>query len=83
MSLELAIYRILWTIAPFPIKCYLRYRAKKNSDYLLYWNERFGKPLHNAKSNIIWLHAVSVGEMRAALPIIQALNNSLPERSVF
>ena len=72
------LYQILWIIAPFIIRYYLKKRARKNPDYLLHWNERFGKPYVNPVQNAIWIHAVSVGETRAAIPLIEALQNHFP-----
>lgn len=75
------IYNFLWTIAPPILRYYLRKRAKKNADYSLYWSERFGVPYDNPVKNAIWIHAVSVGETRAALPLINELQKRLPETS--
>ena len=75
------IYNFLWTIAPPILRYYLRKRAKKNADYSLYWNERFGVPYDNPVKNAVWIHAVSVGETRAALPLINELQKRLPETS--
>ena len=75
------IYNFLWTIAPPILRYYLRKRAKKNSDYSLYWDERFGVPYSNPVKNAVWIHAVSVGETRAALPLINELQKRLPETS--
>ena len=75
------IYNFLWTIAPPVLRYYLRKRAKKNSDYSLYWDERFGVPYDNPVKNAIWIHAVSVGETRAAMPLIDTLQKRLPETS--
>ncbi len=51
----------------------------RNSDYRDRWLERFGFPQRIASRNkIIWVHAVSVGEVQAARPLI---NNLLQEYS--
>jgi 3-deoxy-D-manno-octulosonic-acid transferase len=44
------------------------------------WDERlgFGKKIESDKP-LIWLHAVSVGEVEAAVPLINGLRNCLPE----
>lgn len=73
------LYNLLWKIAPPVIRYYLRRRARKNPAYLEHWDERFGKPYPAPQRNIIWLHAVSVGETRAALPIARALQKKLPD----
>ena len=49
----------------------LAWRARRNPDYLRRIPERFGfiEPLPDAP--VIWLHAVSVGEARAAAPLVK------------
>ena len=76
------IYNFLWKIAPPALRYYLRKRAKSNVDYSLHWNERFGVPYANPVKNAVWIHAVSVGETRAALPLINALQKRLPETAL-
>ncbi|QMT32564.1 lipid IV(A) 3-deoxy-D-manno-octulosonic acid transferase [Alysiella filiformis] len=75
-------YALLWQIAPPIIKHYLKKRARKNPDYLLHWHERFGKPHPNPVQNPIWIHAVSVGETRAAQPIIALLQKHFPNNPI-
>lgn len=42
--------------------------------YFRRWNERFGiKPAPSSQQPVIWVHAVSVGEVEAARPLIKAL----------
>ncbi|MFH6974429.1 lipid IV(A) 3-deoxy-D-manno-octulosonic acid transferase [Neisseria sp. 23W00296] len=73
------LYRILWRIAPPLIRRYLRRRARKNPAYLEHWGERFGVPHPAPVRNPIWLHAVSVGETRAAAPLLAALRRRFPD----
>lgn len=47
-------------------------RGFRNPDYWHRWGERFGWGIVDMRSDI-WIHAVSVGETRAAAPLIQAL----------
>ena len=77
------IYSILiYLIAPF-IPLYLTKRAKKNSDYKLFWNERFGFNLQNKTNHpIIWIHAVSVGETRAVSKLIELLELQYPDYKI-
>ncbi len=72
------LYRLLGWIAPPIIRYYLRRRGRKNPDYLLHWDERFGKPYPQPIQHPIWIHAVSVGETRAAQPIIVQLQHHFP-----
>ncbi|HQT25650.1 MAG TPA: glycosyltransferase N-terminal domain-containing protein, partial [Burkholderiales bacterium] len=46
-------------------------RARKQDAYLSNWKERFGFYETEPKRNTIWLHAVSVGETRAAAPLLE------------
>lgn len=61
------------------IQHYLCKRAQKNPDYLQDWAERFGEPYPNPIQNAIWIHAVSVGETRAAQPLIIELQKYFPD----
>lgn len=78
MNMFLLIYQGLWRLAPFWIRRYLRRRAGKNPAYLEHWDERFGKMQNHASKGVLWIHAVSVGETRAAAPIIRALQKRHP-----
>lgn len=73
------LYSALWRVAPPIIRHYLRKRARKNPDYLLHWDERFGAAYPNPVQNAIWIHAVSVGETRSAQPLIAALQQHFPD----
>ncbi len=75
-------YQRLWRFAPLLIRYYLKHRAKKSPAYLLHWDERFGKQYPNAIKHCIWIHAVSVGETRAAEPLIHELQKQFPETPV-
>lgn len=72
-ALWAAFYRLLWFFAPPFIRRYLKKRAEKSPAYLEHWDERFGKPFPGARRGAVWLHAVSVGETRAALPIVREI----------
>ena len=72
------LYNALWRIAPPLIRRYLRKRARKNPAYLEHWGERFGAPHPNPVQQPIWIHAVSVGETRAAQPLIAELHRRFP-----
>jgi 3-deoxy-D-manno-octulosonic-acid transferase len=65
-------YAILWVVGlPF-VLLYLWRRGRKDADYRRYIAERFGRyrlPMPGA----VWVHAVSLGEFRSAVPLIDAL----------
>lgn len=73
------LYQFLWQVAPPFLRHYLRKRAQKNPDYAQNWHERFGEPYSNPTQKAIWIHAVSVGETRAAAPLIEALQRQFPD----
>ncbi len=77
--LSLFLYRLLWRIAPPLLRRYLRRRARLAPAYALNWNERFGVAQAQAVQRPIWIHAVSVGETRAAQPVIAALQTRFPD----
>lgn len=76
-----ALYSAVWMLATPLIRRYLRKRARRAPDYLEYWDERFGTGFKPAATGAIWIHAVSVGETRAAQPLIEALRQQWPEAS--
>ena len=82
--------RRLYTLAVFlllPVALWhLLWRARRQPDYLRHWGERFGfyggRP--PPPPPVIWIHAVSVGETRAAVPLVAALRRDYPgHRLVF
>ena len=76
------IYTILLFLAlPFvPLK--LLWRGIKQPEYLRHWDERFGFYSTPTTKPIIWLHCVSVGETRAAAPLIDALRSQYPQHQI-
>lgn len=57
-------------------------RCIKDAAYRPYWPERFGFYHQPRQQAVIWLHCVSVGETRAAAPLINALLAAYPEHTV-
>lgn len=60
----------------------LALRCLKQAAYRPHWQERFGFYRLPRQSGVIWLHCVSVGETRAAAPLIHALLAQYPERTL-
>ena len=50
-------------------------RAVQNPDYLKRWSERlgYGSNLPTEGKTILWIHAVSVGEVNASIPLVRSL----------
>lgn len=68
-----ALYTLAWLLLlPFAF-VYLAWRARRQPEYLRHWGERLGRGPELADRPVIWLHAVSVGETRAAAPLVHAL----------
>ena len=63
---------IYYLIMPF-ILLRLLWRSRHTADYRKRWNERFGFVPYLVGKDSIWIHAVSVGETLAAIPLIKAL----------
>jgi 3-deoxy-D-manno-octulosonic-acid transferase len=78
--------RFIYTLAVFALLpwavLHLLWRARRQPEYLRHWGERFG--YFDAAPSIptIWLHAVSVGETRAAQPLVAALRERYPDRRI-
>jgi 3-deoxy-D-manno-octulosonic-acid transferase len=57
-------------------------RGLRNPAYWRRWPERFGYAPVLEPAGCIWLHAVSVGETRAAVPLVRALMERYPGRRI-
>jgi 3-deoxy-D-manno-octulosonic-acid transferase len=72
---------LLYLVLPFvPLK--LLWRSIKQPEYLKHWHERFGFYSEPTNKPVIWLHCVSVGETRAAVPLVKALIQHYPNHLV-
>jgi 3-deoxy-D-manno-octulosonic-acid transferase len=59
---------------------HLLLRSRRQAEYLQNLGERFGRyPPPTSTAPHIWIHAVSVGETRAAEPLLQALRRRYPD----
>ena len=77
MRYTLAIYALLpWAIL------HLLWRARRQPEYLRHWGERFGFFSPRSPVPTIWIHAVSVGETRAAEPLVKALRQRYPDHRI-
>lgn len=70
---------ILYILTPV-VLLRLIWSGFSNRDYWHRWTERFGLAHMRAGSRpLVWLHAVSVGEVQAALPLVQRLLDDYPQ----
>ena len=54
-------------------------RGRREPGYMRNIDERFGRYEHVISRPLIWLHAVSVGEVRASASIVSALEKAYPD----
>ncbi len=90
-----ALYSLVWYLATPLVMAYLLWRSRRQPAYREHWAERFGidsgaagvpgpaaAPGSPGERALIWLHAVSVGETRAAESLIAALLERFPEHDL-
>lgn len=79
--LERRIYSLVMYLLVPVILWRLAWRGISQRDYFRRWNERFGFfAARSGADGAIWVHAVSVGEVAAATPLIVRLRERYPER---
>lgn len=71
----------MWVLIPL-VLLRLAIRALSQPAYLKHVGERFGFYSLKPTRPILWIHAVSVGETRAAEPLITALRERHPDKQV-
>lgn len=77
LFLDWTLYRLALLLAAPLIPLRLVWRGRRERGYLEHWGERLA--LRRAPvTGALWIHAVSVGEMRAAQPLIAALRDAHP-----
>lgn len=69
LALPLVLIRLVW-------------RGFRNSNYWRRWPERFGFVTSMDNAETIWIHAVSVGEARAAEPLVKNLLHHHPDHHI-
>ncbi|MGZ3235985.1 MAG: lipid IV(A) 3-deoxy-D-manno-octulosonic acid transferase [Burkholderiaceae bacterium] len=81
-----ALYSLAWWIALPLVLARLWWRGRKEPGYRQHWAERLsfyqGRAFNRAITPVIWIHAVSVGETRAAEPLLEALLSAYPTHTI-
>lgn len=72
---------VLTALLPWAL-LHLLWRSRRQGEYLCHWGERFGQYGKKPLGSVIWIHAVSVGETRAAETLITALAARWPQHRI-
>ena len=72
---------LLYLLTPL-VLLRLAWRGLRARGYWRRWPERFGYMEPALGEQVIWIHAVSVGEVQAAEPVVRALLESQPDYSL-
>ncbi|AKU23929.1 lipid IV(A) 3-deoxy-D-manno-octulosonic acid transferase [Massilia sp. NR 4-1] len=81
----LRFYSLMWWLALPLVLARLWLRGRQEPGYRRHWNERlglYGRRAANDEPATIWVHAVSVGETRAAEPLVEALLKQYPRSRI-
>ena len=78
------LYSAAWYLAMPLVLARLWWRGRKEPGYRRFVGERLGMYKSTGSGNwpVIWVHAVSVGETRAAQPLVEALLSAYPRHTV-
>jgi 3-deoxy-D-manno-octulosonic-acid transferase len=72
---------VLYLMLPL-VLARLWWRGRTLAPYRQHWAERLGRSRSRFPARPIWIHAVSVGEVRAAVPLVAELQRGLPRLPV-
>ncbi len=75
------LYNFLTYLLLVPFACYWLVRGLGNRSYFDRLSQRFGFGFPQL-DRCIWIHAVSVGEVQASLPLIRVLRERFPNRTM-
>jgi 3-deoxy-D-manno-octulosonic-acid transferase len=76
------LYSIAWWLAMPVVLARLWWRGRREPGYRRHLGERFGFYRDAVQGPVIWVHAVSVGETRAAEPLVEALLARYPSHTI-
>lgn len=77
-----ALYSLLLYLGLPLVWLRLLWRSRRQPEYLGDLGERWGRYDTDTTRRIIWVHAVSVGETRAAAPLVEALLAAFPDHDL-
>ncbi|HUH91397.1 MAG TPA: lipid IV(A) 3-deoxy-D-manno-octulosonic acid transferase, partial [Lysobacter sp.] len=68
----------LYLLVPLTVY-HLIWRGFRQPAYFQRWNERYARYYDDPHRHTLWVHAVSVGEVNAAVPLVNALRRGRPD----
>ncbi len=80
-----ALYTLLWVVALPWLPLRLWWRGRREPGYRQRIGERFGRYADTpapGDAGVIWIHAVSLGETRAAAPLVARIARDLPAATI-
>ncbi|MCH1910314.1 3-deoxy-D-manno-octulosonic acid transferase [Stenotrophomonas acidaminiphila] len=69
---------LLYLLLPITVY-HLVWRGFRVREYFKRWDERYASYPQSGRRPCVWLHAVSVGEVNAAAPVVDALRRQRPD----
>jgi 3-deoxy-D-manno-octulosonic-acid transferase len=76
------LYSLLWLLALPLLPVRLWWRGRREPGYRARIAERYGRYGVAPRSPVLWVHAVSLGETRAAAPLVERLKEAHPDATV-
>ena len=85
MLMARALYTLAWWVALPLVPLRLWWRGRREPGYRAHVGERFGRYARDARTlqgDVFWVHAVSVGETRAAAPLVNRIVTEHPDATI-
>ena len=79
------LYTLLWWLALPLVPLKLWWRGRREPGYRMHIGERFGRYGSDApapRGDVVWIHAVSLGETRAVAPLQERIARALPDATI-
>ncbi len=76
------LYTLLWLLALPLLPLRLLWRGRREPGYLENVGERYGRYRSVVSQPVLWVHAVSLGETRAAAPLVERLRRAYPDATL-
>lgn len=80
-----ALYTLLWCLALPLLPLRLWWRGRREPGYRERIGERFGRyaaDVARPRGDVVWIHAVSLGETRAAEPLVRRIARERPQATI-